>query len=489
MKKMWISGIGLLVLAAILTGCSHKEPSLDANSGITAKGRFVEEEIEVPEELRNSRYINGLVYDNKIEILAYSRKKDQYFDYIYDGQNWEAQNSDIENVADKITIKGIVENTGGGKYYYGYDRDLEYYMIPAGQESPALLAIEPGSFSVKNEKTRIEHVTVREDGTILISMQDRAILFSEKGNRLFEFAQDYNEGPTRGSSFLTDTSYTTILNKKLVSYSLKEGEMSELNSGQEFDVSSGVFSDREGSIYVATPKGVYHMNENSSIVEKIIDGNLNSMSLQTHSIQKLFKNERNQYFCVMSGMVDGDIRVFKYTYDPDISTLPQDTVTVYSLNDSPTLRQAASLMQSQNPNVRLEIRIAAGKEYESLSEDFIRSLNAELLNGDGADVIILDGLPKEAYIEKGILVNLRDLYSDLQKDYPLLPNITQNYVDAQGNIYYLPVRFKMPVVMGEKDAVKMLSSIARRENSGENIPVMAADNYGNLERLFLNICY
>jgi len=188
-------------------------------------------------------------------------------------------------------------------------------------------------------------------------------------------------------------------------------------------------------------------------------------------------------------LVNDNISFLKYTYNPDLSTLPQDTITVYSLNDSPTLRQSAVLMQRQNPNIRVDIRIAMGVEYESLSEDIIRSLNAELLNGKGADVLVLDGLPKDAYMEKGVLLNLKELFLEIQEESAILPNIMQNYVDSQGDIYYLPVRFKMPVVFGEKDAVEMLSKMALAETKENAIPILAADNYGNLERLILNICY
>ena len=45
----------------------------------------------------------------------------------------------------------------------------------------------------------------------------------------------------------------------------------------------------------------------------------------------------------------------------------------------------------------------------TLKSDTIRSLNAELLNGNGADVLVLDRLPIESYIEKGVLEDLGDM--------------------------------------------------------------------------------
>ena len=489
MKKNWIIEIGILSIAGLLAGCSQKDSPLDLNNEISAKGRYVEETIEIPHDLQNNRYIDCLVYDNKMEILSYSKEKDQYYSYIYDNLQWNTEQVATENMMDDITIRGFAKNADNEKYFYGYDENKDYHILSTNQDTPALLSTELSGLSAKDGAARIDKVVFHNNGSILVSIQDKAILFTEDGVILHEFAQDYNDGTTRESAFLSDTAYVTVLNQKLVSYSLKDGEMRELNSNQNVDIWSCIFTDKPGSVYIANMDGLYHINDNSTIVEKVIEGNLNSMSLQSDLIRKFFETNQDTYYCVMNNLVNDNISFLKYTYNPDLSTLPQDTITVYSLNDSPTLRQSAAFMQRQNPNIRVDIRIAMGVEYESLSEDIIRSLNAELLNGKGADVLVLDGLPKDAYMEKGVLLNLQELFLEIQEESAILPNIMQNYVDSQGDIYYLPVRFKMPVVFGEKDAVEMLSQMALTETKENAIPILAADNYGNLERLILNICY
>lgn len=487
MKKTRILKIGLLAVISLLAGCSPKEATRNLGSESLAKGRYVEEEIEVPSEIQNNRYIDCLKYDDKMEILSYSKEKDQYYDSIYNGVEWKTENINIEDMKD-ITIKGFTIDKNNEKYFYGYDENKEYHIFSENQDTPLLLPTELSSLTSTDDAARFDKVIIQNNGNILVSIQDKAVLFSKDGEILHEFAQDYNDGTTRESAFLSDHAYVTILNQKLVSYSLKDGEMQELNSTLSVDVWSSLFGDKEGSVYIAKMDGMYYVNENSTIIEKVIDGTLNSMSLQSDFIRKFYKSDENTYFSVMSSLVNGNVSIFKYTYNPDIPTVPQDTVTIYSLYDSTTLRQTAALMQRQNSNVRVEIRIAMGNEYESLSEDIIRSLNAELLNGGGPDILVLDGLPKEAYKEKGTLVNLKDLFSEIQKESPLLLNITQSFID-QGDIYYLPARFNMPIVFGEKSAVETLTFMASSEVQDEAVPVLATDNYGNLERLILNICY
>ena len=483
MIKNWIIGAALLALAGLTGGCGPQKPAINPDNGLYPKGRFVETEITVPKELQNNRYVDSLAYEHKLEILSYSKEQNQYFGYIYDGSQWHAEDLQIGTIADKITIKGMLKDGDNERYFYGYDQNRDFHILPQDQSRPEILQEQLSGLSSADSPVWIDNIEFQDNGSVLISLEDKAVLFSKDGEQLHEFAQDYNNGESRGSALLSDTAYVTVLDQKLVSYSLKDKTMRQLAGGQSFDVSSCIFSDREGSIYIANMEGLYHINDNSTIKEKIIDGSLNSMSLQSDHIRNLIINDQDSFFSVMNSRVSGNTSMFKYAYNPDISTLPQQTVTVYALNNSSTLRQAAALMQRNNPNVRVDIRVAMGEEYESMSQDIIRSLNTELLSGNGADILVLDGLPKEAYKEKGVLMNLEDLFGEMQSSSPLLSNVSKDYVDAQGAVYYLPVRFKMPVVFGEKSAVEKLSP------GNHELPVLAADNYGNLGRLMLNVYY
>ena len=81
-----------------------------------------------------------------------------------------------------------------------------------------------------------------------------------------------------------------------------------------------------------------------------------------------------------------------YTYNKEMPVSAENTLTVYSLKENKTVEQAISLFQTQNPDIRVDYSYAVG-QYEKPNSDDIRSLNTELLNGEGADVLILDRLP------------------------------------------------------------------------------------------------
>ena len=55
------------------------------------------------------------------------------------------------------------------------------------------------------------------------------------------------------------------------------------------------------------------------------------------------------------------------------------------------------MFQLEHPDVRVELidgQITSGSTTVS---DTIRALNTELLGGNGADLLVLDGLPAESY--------------------------------------------------------------------------------------------
>ncbi|QHQ63694.1 extracellular solute-binding protein [Anaerocolumna sedimenticola] len=93
--------------------------------------------------------------------------------------------------------------------------------------------------------------------------------------------------------------------------------------------------------------------------------------------------------------------------------------------------------------------------------DYIRALNTELLAGNGADVLVLDGLPVDSYIEKGVLSDITDIINPLEEAGKVLSNIT-DYYHKDGKVYEMPLRFSIPVIAGKKEAIK------------------AADNTGNI---------
>ncbi|MCI8969811.1 MAG: extracellular solute-binding protein, partial [Lachnospiraceae bacterium] len=130
---------------------------------------------------------------------------------------------------------------------------------------------------------------------------------------------------------------------------------------------------------------------------------------------------------------------------------------------------AIGAFQQQNPNVRIDFRIASEGAASANTEDIIRTLNTELLNGDGPDILLLDGLPVNSYMEKGVLADLTDGITTMAEG-GVLENIAGAY-EYEGHCYGIPSRFTIPAMAGEQSAlgsVKSLEDLADfTENSGD----------------------
>ena len=77
--------------------------------------------------------------------------------------------------------------------------------------------------------------------------------------------------------------------------------------------------------------------------------------------------------------------------------------TVYSLETNNLILDMISEFENEYPDIELIYETGEGSEGSTTKSDQIRALNARILAGDGPDVLLLDGLPVESYIQKGIL--------------------------------------------------------------------------------------
>ena len=59
--------------------------------------------------------------------------------------------------------------------------------------------------------------------------------------------------------------------------------------------------------------------------------------------------------------------------------------------------------------------VCLGEKKEYTESDALKTLNTEIAAGNGPDVILLDGLPVESYIEKGLLEDISDVISRIYK--------------------------------------------------------------------------
>src|SRR5699024_5345681 len=102
-------------------------------------------------------------------------------------------------------------------------------------------------------------------------------------------------------------------------------------------------------------------------------------------------------------------------YDPNVPTEPSTHLTVYSLYPQETLMQLISQYQKAHPETAVTLEVGLTGEDGVTESDAIRTLNTQILAGDGPDLICLDGFNLNTYQEKGLLADLTQILDQGEK--------------------------------------------------------------------------
>ena len=174
------------------------------------------------------------------------------------------------------------------------------------------------------------------------------------------------------------------------------------------------------TIYIAGNKGLHRHVIGGSTIEQVIDGSLSLLSTPSHSILAMTVNDRNEFVTAYS---DGSI--VKAAYDANVPTVPNEKLTVYSLNENDLVKQTISAYQTQYPEMFIEYQV--GMEDGGITqEDALKKLNTRLLGGSGPDVMLLDGMKIDAYAEKGVLMELSEIVNAADERDGLYRNLIDN---------------------------------------------------------------
>ncbi|MDE7232987.1 MAG: hypothetical protein K2N37_07955, partial [Lachnospiraceae bacterium] len=114
---------------------------------------------------------------------------------------------------------------------------------------------------------------------------------------------------------------------------MEENYLGEYYADDSFTVY--VVPGEEKVVYVAGKGGVYRHVIGGSAMEQIIDGALSSFSNPAMNLRGMIRLPQDEFLVLFSGG-----QLIRYTFDPNVPTVPEDLVTVYSLEEWTAVRQA-----------------------------------------------------------------------------------------------------------------------------------------------------
>lgn len=154
----------------------------------------------------------------------------------------------------------------------------------------------------------------------------------------------------------------------------------------------------------------------------------------------------------------------QYRYNPE-GAVEVEYLTVYALHDNKTVRTAVTQWNQTHQDHHFRF-VTAEDQIAGTSltiDDAITQLNTQLVNGEGPDVLILDGLPADSLMDKGFLEPLSGLDTA-----GIYPNVLGRFT-LDGSLYAVPAKMT-PYLLGraveDTEAVGSLEAFADTVEAG-----------------------
>lgn len=458
--------LALVMLLGCLTGCGSKSDNniLSPNDPTDgrAMGRYVEQTMDVP----------GLIYAEDMVMLNDGRlrvagstadEKTCVWTLEADGTwNQEALPAEIDESGDVVSLSLSPDGT---VFCYttvwaeGFEKNTDHHLwlVEADGQLRELPNTYPDMDSVQFTLIYKSDFTQSGKLMVLINYRELRELNLETG-AMSENLNDMGIYPYYLCCVMEDTY-------------LVGGDGGFVYSGGEVTPLSGVPGDQilaavaeyTGSncislwgneagylFFVTHGEGLYSAVPGGSVTELLVDGKRTSLGGPAFCPLVLTGSEDGSFYVLASD--GGQAVLYRYYYDENVPTEPDKTLRIYSLKSDDTLQQAVSLFQKDHQDYAVDLEIGMTGEDGITEADAIKALNTQILAGTGPDVINLDGLPLNSFLEKGILT---DLSSVIARYGELLTNVTNCYAQ-DGTVYAMPTGFTLPAIYGPEDIVSQI---------------------------------
>lgn len=458
----------------------------------SAMGRYMESEIPLPEGMQQY-YAGRKLADGRLRVFAHFAEQPGVYDSTDDGATWTEAYQYPEEYKDAYVNVAAMSETGAIFCNLAVGEPDEEGVSPMGgaEFSPegefSLIPLEIPDMGNDEIPTYMTNPVYAEEGKILVSIvgSDQIFLFDTKtGEKL----RVYNEDEKPLSSFkkvgndiyiFTDDSVRMIDYESGEETAVDEVLKNMLESREEnfFEINFYTYpilfceGQQEGELYFCNAEGIYRYMKGGSLVEQLADGKLNSLAKPSMSLMSMEALEDGSFLVFA---YDEDTKLLHYVYNADVPTTPDTVLNVYSLQENQDVQQAISMFQNQNPNYYVNMEVGMSGDDAVTASDALRTLNTELMAGNGPDILILDGMPMESYMEKGILTDMSALIQEVEAEGELFDHITHTY-EQDGAIYAVPSRFKVPIIQGSQESLDAITDLASLQETAASLRAENSD--------------
>lgn len=488
LSKRVLSILLLSMLLFSIAGCSNGQ-------GNSSMGRYVEERYESPEGVDVQSIT--LLENDKIGMIAYSQTDWKPVAFISEdgGNSWTENAIELPKEEGKETYANNIGYLSNGKIllsYYSQDPMPEITKEDLGEDGLAkedLVYVEP----------EFKYAVIDTDGTLIDVDIDLSIYndaeqmgggyFNFKGNKngdVFFLAGSNNEkiiqfdGETfeekniyEGAEYVNDfflvgDSLIIYDFESIVEYDTTNGsEKGNLESLQTITMAENtnyyptfLNSGSTDKLHYYTTLGLYEYDMKTETAKQLVDSAISSFGYSDMNVTSFITKSNGEFLATFSdwSSAQGGSSLINYAYDANIPSVPENKLVVYSLLENYQIRQSISSYAKEHPDTYVKYEIGLTHGDGMTQSDALKTLNTEIMAGNGADIIILDGLSAESYIEKGLLEDISDVINPLVEDGTIFKNIAEAYTN-DGKIYQMPTTFKYPILLGNKEDIDSVSDL------------------------------
>ena len=501
MFKFGKRAVALMTAAAMmLGGCgaqAQKEGNAEAAGGGDADvqmGRYVEEYTRANVQMDRNGSFTWLE-DGRLAVFSYN-----YGPYVSadEGKTWEPWQAEwyqdnaayrsyqkaaiapdgtifagyydysagVEHAQDTEEANGEEEAETGDAKSDDFSMQMQYLLVhPDGSSE----AIHPEWPNGNDSENWVSECWFAPDGTLYVSDPDYLYTLSPKGEMsvLLE-----TENPAEQLCFLKDGRMLAATTQGVLIYDRESGRLTEnddvldefvmtqvkqnRNEIHYADDSYSVYlqSGEADQIYLVSCDGIYRHMLGGGTIEKLLEGSLSSLgdpSEGIYGMQLLSDNRFVVQYAGGSGI---------FSWREDIPTLPQKELKVFGLKRDVMVQQTVSLFQKEHQDVYVNYEVGLEKNSGQTKEDVIKALNTEILAGHGPDVIMLDGLPMDSYMEKGMLEDLGQVLAGAEEKETIFHNIAAS-LEKNGKLPAIPMRYQFPGIIGPEEVLSQGTDLDR----------------------------
>ncbi|MEA5047168.1 MAG: hypothetical protein VB034_01035 [Eubacteriales bacterium] len=493
MKRQIKRGIALLICALLALGAfgCGTTPSGSVDAAKTgAKGRYVEREIKLPmPEGFSEQYVIGICYtENGLEVFTntYSTVGEETTTWHFrhtissDGSVKTTDETWLNDLAPRGGNEMRVQRADDGALYLSQTGFSDTYdLVPE-----ILVSHDDGKTGESLTGDGIALLTQANSFGVLANGDIAATEYFNGGYYLLDSKGNLKEkleGEAKATGPAVAAQGTKIA---LITKGAQSVKVTDTADGSSVEYPYA-FAEQtyphlayapDGMLYLCDATGIYRHSPDGTLWERIVDGSATTIGLPSYILSCL-------YAC---GGENGDIYVngpdddiLQYTYDPAAEAVPSQKITVFSLKENETVQQAVVAFNRMRSDVAVEYTVAMKQDAGATAQDYIKALNTELLAGKGPDVLILDGLPVDSYIEKGVLADIGSVLDGAEE---ILPNVKAASLAGDGKLYAIPTGVQIPLAFAPgapAGAFDSLSALASACEASADLPLLPSAAFSN----------